>query len=159
PVTRAWLVEPHQALADQLARRFPPPKFSAHWLALAEQPGELELEQSSPDDPTASVLPMKAHLSELSHLGLARRYKGRGPADTLDRFAEQAGVDRVDLLKVDTQGSELQVFRGGSKVLQRTRAIWVELSFKQLYAGACLVHEVIEYLAAHQFCLRDVAPE
>ncbi len=159
PVARAWLVEPQRRLTDELTRRFPPPRFSVHWLALADRAGTVELEVSRGMDMTASLLPIKADLPELRHLPLGVRETETCPVDTLDHFTAGAGIDRLDLLKLDTQGNELQVLRGGAQTLARTRAVWVELSFVQLYDGACLIHEVIEHLHARQLYLRGLAPE
>lgn len=37
---------------------------------------------------------------------------------TLDIYARQAGLDRIDILKIDTEGHELAVMRGASGLLQ-----------------------------------------
>src|SRR5262245_31610191 len=42
-------------------------------------------------------------------------------ADTLDRFVERHRIDRVDLIKIDVDGHELPVLRGGLTVLTRLR--------------------------------------
>lgn len=41
---------------------------------------------------------------------------------TLDEFVEREGIARVDLLKVDVEGAERLVFRGGQKLLSRSDA-------------------------------------
>lgn len=158
-VTRAWLVEPQQRLADELARRFPPPRFSVHRFVLTDRPGVADLRINRGLDPTASVLPIKAGMPELSHLTLGEQETETVPADTLDGFSARAGVGRLDLLKIDTQGTELQILRGGPQTLARTRAVWVELSLVQLYDGACLIHEVVQHLHSCGLYLRGVSPE
>jgi FkbM family methyltransferase len=40
------------------------------------------------------------------------------PCITLDGFAEQYGIDGVDVVKMDVQGAEGQVFEGGEKLLR-----------------------------------------
>ena len=47
---------------------------------------------------------------------------------TLDRFCEERGVERIDLLKTDTEGYELEVLKGATRFLtdQRVSAIYVE---------------------------------
>lgn len=39
----------------------------------------------------------------------------------LDEFAQTAGLERLDLLKVDAEGSELGVLRGAERLIARTR--------------------------------------
>ena len=43
------------------------------------------------------------------------------PVITLDRFVQQNKIDRVDLVKIDTESTEPQVLRGMIKTLQRDR--------------------------------------
>lgn len=45
----------------------------------------------------------------------------RAPTITLDDFIEQRGLDRVDFVNMDVEGSELRVLQGGSRSLQRLR--------------------------------------
>lgn len=158
-VRRAWLVEPQQALVRELAAVFLPPRFAIHRLALSDRTGQTQLEISRGADVTASLLPIRAASPQLSHIPLGEQYTEECPVDTLDRFAEMAGIGTIDLLKVDTQGNELQVFQGGHEVLARTRAVWVELSLVRLYDGACLMPEVVEHLHSRGLYLRGVSPE
>jgi FkbM family methyltransferase len=45
--------------------------------------------------------------------------------DTLDQFVGRQGIDRLNLIKLDVDGHELPVLRGGLKVLKRFRPILV----------------------------------
>ena len=54
---------------------------------------------------------------------------------TLDTLARRAGLARIDLLKLDTQGNELAVLRGAPDLLTRATHIVVEVSFVELYKG------------------------
>jgi FkbM family methyltransferase len=144
-LARGWLVEPQQALADELRRAFQPPKYSVHRLAIADRKTEMTLEVMRGAPETASLLPIKSGLPQFSHIPLGQRDIETCPVDTLDGFAAEAGVEDVDMLKLDTQGTELQALSGGRDVLARTRALWIELSFRQLYVGGCLIHEVVEF--------------
>ena len=46
-------------------------------------------------------------------------------ADTLDHFAEREGIDRVDLIKIDVDGQELQVLQGGLMILKESQPLLV----------------------------------
>ena len=45
--------------------------------------------------------------------------------DTLDHFAECEGIDRVNLIKMDVDGQELQVLRGGLRILKEFQPLLV----------------------------------
>jgi FkbM family methyltransferase len=49
--------------------------------------------------------------------------------DTLDAFVERLGIDRLDLMKIDVDGHEYPVLKGGAKTLARYRpALLMEMS-------------------------------
>jgi FkbM family methyltransferase len=71
----------------------------------------------------------------------------------LDGWCAAAGVPAVDVLKVDTQGSELDVLAGAERTLGAVRAVEVEVEFNELYAGAPLFADVDRYLRSQGFAL------
>ena len=56
------------------------------------------------------------------HFGVAQSTSG-AKVTTLDHIVEQAGVTRVDLIKLDVDGYELEVLRGSSKTLSQFRPV------------------------------------
>ena len=78
----------------------------------------------------------------------------------LDGWCAAEGVGRVDVIKVDTQGSELGVLQGAEAMLAGVRAVEVEVEFNELYAGAPLFGDVDRFLRRRGFVLwrlRDLA--
>lgn len=57
------------------------------------------------------------------------------PARTLDAIVVELGVGEVDLLKIDTEGSELDVLKSAEDLLARTRYVLVEMSVFRRSAG------------------------
>jgi FkbM family methyltransferase len=75
---------------------------------------------------------------------------------TLDReFAQRFGRRSV-LLKVDTQGSELEVLRGGSKLLQHCSAVLLEASVRSSYAGGVQLPELLLFMRDAGFVPLDI---
>lgn len=72
-----------------------------------------------------------------------------------DLFADRT-LARPCLLKVDVQGSELDVLEGGVELLGQVDAIFVECSFVEFYEGQPLIDIVIDYLHAGGFRLRGI---
>jgi len=74
---------------------------------------------------------------------------------TLDDYCSKRSVDKVDLLKMDIQGSELAALRGSETLLreQRIEALLTEVFFVPHYEGAALFHEICLYLADFNYSL------
>jgi len=80
------------------------------------------------------------------------------PVQRLDDYAAATGLEVIDLLKIDTQGYELRVLSGASRLLEsgNVRAIVVELNFAPLYEGQVRSHEVVGFLHDRGFRMVDV---
>ncbi len=70
----------------------------------------------------------------------------------LDTFLKQEKAV-PHFVSIDAQGASLQILRGGQKALQGCLGLRCELEFFQLYKGAPLAGEVLEYLKSKKFRL------
>jgi hypothetical protein len=76
---------------------------------------------------------------------------------SLDSFLAAAGVDHVDLIKIDIDGFECGMLRGSRATLERMRPILVmELSPHQLDENGGSIAELVELLAAAGYALEDL---
>jgi FkbM family methyltransferase len=75
---------------------------------------------------------------------------------TLDSFLDGGEMAPPQLIKADVQGYELEVLRGGSQALATAEAVLLEVSFRELYEGQPLAHEVIGYLGERDFVVADI---
>jgi FkbM family methyltransferase len=80
------------------------------------------------------------------------------PVYRLDEYAMSAGLARIDLLKIDTQGYELNILNGARQLLAegRIRAVLLELNFVPLYDGQVWAHEIFAFLHGQGFGLVDL---
>lgn len=62
------------------------------------------------------------------------------------RLDDIEGIGGVDFIKMDVQGSELNVFKGASKALESALVIQVEVEFVELYQGQPMFCDVDRYL-------------
>jgi FkbM family methyltransferase len=60
-----------------------------------------------------------------------------------------------DFIKIDTEGSELDILKGSTETLQNVHGLEVECSFNQLRKGQPLFEEVREYLEKKDFVFID----
>jgi hypothetical protein len=77
--------------------------------------------------------------------------------DTVDRLMAEEGIQNLDLLKLDTHGSELAVLKGANAALQRgdIKFIIAELLFVPLYDNQPSFSEVCQYLWSMGYDLVD----
>ena len=70
------------------------------------------------------------------------------PITTIDDFCAMESIRRIDLLKIDTQGFEIEVLQGAKALLSQgaIAMIYTEVSFVSYYGGQPLFHEVYEFL-------------
>jgi len=66
---------------------------------------------------------------------------------SLDRFATEHALPPIDFVKIDVQGAELDVFRGGASALRDVVCIVSEVEFVPLYVGQPLLGDVCGYLS------------
>lgn len=70
------------------------------------------------------------------------------PVVTLDSYLAQAGVDRVDVLKVDVEGAEIYVFKGARRLLssEDAPAVFFEIDARLCAAAGTTTTEVKQLL-------------
>ena len=61
----------------------------------------------------------------------------------------------LDFLKLDTQGFEIEILKGGEKTLKNTKALLLEVSIIPYNAGGPLIGDVFEFLEKRGFKLFD----
>jgi FkbM family methyltransferase len=69
-----------------------------------------------------------------------------------------ADIEEISLLKIDVQGSELGVFQGGARALERTRVILIEAVFAPHYEGDLSFFDLDRELRQRDFALYSLAP-
>lgn len=78
------------------------------------------------------------------------------PVRTLDAVVHEKGLQDIDLMKIDVQGAEIEVLKGGLDTLRSTQVIVLETSFLQYNKGAPLVGEVIAFMETQGFVIYDI---
>jgi len=77
---------------------------------------------------------------------------------TLDTLVERHNLPKPDMIKMDIQGSELDVLKGAQRTLENCTDLILELQTKDYNIGAPKAHTVIEYLQTPGFTLVGKAP-
>lgn len=75
---------------------------------------------------------------------------------TLDEIISQRNLSSIDLLKLDCQGSELEILKGGERNLNLIKIIHTEVLFKPMYENAPSFWDIHEFLINRGFELRQL---
>jgi FkbM family methyltransferase len=73
---------------------------------------------------------------------------------TLDHYFKD--YDSILLIKLDVQGSEISVLRGGSHTIAKTRFVLTEMLNAELYQGGCSYFQVDELLRKSNFRIHSI---
>lgn len=160
PAAHVWLFEPLPVLWPRLDRQAAnrAGSWSVRPFALGATPGRLALQVSAGNDSIGSFL------------GFSDEYREMNPAtrpassvdsriETLDGFCAAEALDRIDLMKIDVEGFESEVLAGGKVMLQRTRALIIEVSLaRQAKDGMQPLLEILSQFAAAGLHLVNLVP-
>ena len=70
----------------------------------------------------------------------------------MDNFCHQKKIFRIDVLKIDTEGHELEVLNGAKKILNKTKIIQIEIMGKKNLFKKKFI-KVNDYLQRYKFKL------
>ena len=105
-------------------------------------------------DPMCSSLyqPNDKLLEKYQNLEMAK-LKNISEIDTvsLDSFCLENQIEQIDLIKIDIQGGELDVFKGGENILKDTLFIVSEAEFFPLYINQPLFGDIHNFLIKKDF--------
>jgi FkbM family methyltransferase len=74
---------------------------------------------------------------------------------TLDDYCAGHDIPRVDLLKIDTQGYDLEVVKGARRLMAegRINLVLIEIGFAKFYKGAPQLDEIYRFFIQNRFRL------
>jgi FkbM family methyltransferase len=117
--------------------------FWAYNYALGDWDGVADFHQSEASETSSTLAMAEAHKRAYPHT--ARTIETNVEMRRLDSIVTRP-LRRPVLAKIDVQGGEAAVIRGGLTTLAQVDLIIVETSFIELYAGQPLFHEIYTML-------------
>ncbi|MDH3310107.1 MAG: FkbM family methyltransferase [Gammaproteobacteria bacterium] len=72
---------------------------------------------------------------------------------TIDDYCAAQNLNRVDIIKLDLQGSDYKALRGAKSTLRRARVVLIEVSFVQIYKNSELFPAVLRLMEECEFTL------
>lgn len=74
----------------------------------------------------------------------------------LDNLLEGSNFNQPDFIKIDTQGYELEILKGGEKALSFAEFVLLEVSFLDIYINSPLVADKLAFMKEHGFVVYDI---
>lgn len=124
--------------------------------ALAKANGTVDLHITKQPGLSSIIPPNQAVFAEYQHFADNPEYvidhTITVPALTLEAAAAKYHLNDVALVKLDTQGSELEILQSGAQsALDEVVAIYVEVELKPFYTGQPMMTDVTQFLDRHGF--------
>jgi FkbM family methyltransferase len=112
---------------------------SMHFAVNSSDVGEVEFYADYEGSPLGSLFPHIVNgentLGDFGAIGLLTK-SDRVPCQTLDNIVATQGIGHIDVLKIDTEGSELNVLKGAEKTISSGKidVVFFEFGFHQVDA-------------------------
>jgi FkbM family methyltransferase len=158
PDASVYAIEPAADTFKLLAQRFTKDSHvKSFQLAIADKAGTSLLHLFE-HHATHSLLPFAPAADRFSESGVREEGTAQISTQRLDAFCKEQGIERIDILKIDVQGSEIKVLEGGRFLFEAKRIgmIFIEANFVPLYVGQAYFDEVMAFLKEFGFRLFDL---
>jgi len=139
PQAQIHAFEPVSSLYEQLlARTADLQNVVCYNLALSDHTGTERLYVSSgASTAVSSLLEPYEYLKERPHVQFETQMV---PTTTLDQWADDYGIERVDFLWLDMQGAEKKVLDASPKIVETVGCLVLEASLTERFKGTPLFH-------------------
>ena len=75
---------------------------------------------------------------------------------TLNEELPKRNIQKVDLIKLDVQGYEMEILKGFSNYLPNTDVVLAEVSLLDLHKGVPLIREFLNFMYEYDFVVYDI---
>jgi len=159
PGIRLHSFEPVPATFAQLETALAGTNASLHRFAFSEKAGEKTFFQFA-DQPQYSGMNSFYRRPEVEQRMHLQSTPVTIRTESLDGFLAREKVDQIDFLKIDTEGSELDVLRGAHEALAAGRIKLIQFEYGGTYRDAKITLEQVHALfAQHGYSLFRIAAE
>jgi FkbM family methyltransferase len=157
PGIRLHSFEPAPDTFATLQKNLSGQDVTLHQVALSERAGETTLFRYA-DRPEFSGMNSRYRRPEVEQRLRLQTAPTTVSTQTLDEFCTQENFNLIDFLKIDTEGSELDVLRGAQNLLANGRLKLIQFEYGGTYRDAGItLRQVHELLAAADYQLFRIA--
>lgn len=123
-------IEPHPSTFEELKAGAGASSYHAHNYACSSEPGLLELYDYEQGKGSSHASLHKDVIGQIH--GHQNAASVQVQAVTLDEFVDQQGIKHIDLLKIDTEGHELNVLEGAQQSIRKGIIDAVHFEFNEM---------------------------
>lgn len=153
PGAHVVCIEPIPVHQAELKERFANYHVCIIESAVGDRNGAILFHQTSDQD-CSSVLKANEKASEFPGL-MDEVTTYTVPLNRLDTLLADEPEMSIDLLKIDTQGFEMEVLAGAESTLTRCANVLLEVSLRPLYEGQRPFEELVVFMYQHGFRMID----
>jgi FkbM family methyltransferase len=149
PTATIHSFEPGRETFAQLSRNVATDKRVFAWnYAVGASPGNQTFLENTNSDMSSFLSPSTTSWGEVKRESVVE-------VTTVDHFLEENRISRVDILKSDTQGYELEVFKGAEQAMRANRIglLYFEFIFSDMYKQLPGFDQVFRHLVDRNFSL------
>jgi FkbM family methyltransferase len=128
PRASVFAFEPDKTTFGALTENVRDARFQPYNLALSDKAGEARFFDYGAFATSNSLVEDAQYATRAGHPVTIRSVE----CDTLDAFCSRHSIDRIDVLKIDTEGHETAVLQGASRMLSAHRIRFVYVEFNTL---------------------------
>jgi FkbM family methyltransferase len=130
-------------------------KISCFDVALGDAPAIASMHESSSTASSSLLTMSTVHKVEYPNTASTARDVSVSVV-TLDGYVEAQRLRPPDFIKIDVQGFEDRVVKGGRNAFKSARFCMLELSFENLYHGSLLFEEMCGFMKSEGFSLVSI---
>ena len=147
-IRKVYSLEPQKKIFNELLKEIDNKKFFAYNIAISNNNGKQKMQINDFSmTSTLSKLNEKSKYYKIKNLIIGNKKKKFEfiKTEKLDFFIKKRKLKNIDLLKIDTEGHELNVVKSGLKTLKKTKYLLVEFRQNDLYLNysSSLLHKMI----------------
>jgi FkbM family methyltransferase len=153
PSCELYAFEPSAVLAQTLCDRYVSRRVTVEAIALGAREEERQFFTYQNNELSSFLSLAKSPSNPFADVGVAAVDAVR--VETIDDYCEACGIRAIEILKIDTQGFDLEVLKGATRMLSAGAigVVLVEINFIPLYDAQCTPGEMIDWLIGHGFQL------
>jgi FkbM family methyltransferase len=147
---RVYAFEPHPVTFGRLVEKFKSnKKISVINKGMSSVTGTLQLYDYANKDGSSHASLFSEVITDIHHAVSAVSHTVN--LTTLDEFVEEACIDEIILLKIDTEGNELEVLRGADKCLRSKKINAIHLEFNEMnVVSRCFFRDIWKALDGYR---------